>query len=319
MKDRFGRDIDYMRVSVTDRCNYRCVYCMPPEGVPQVSMAELLTYEETEQICRVAAELGITRIKITGGEPLVRRGVPALIGMLHKIPGIEQVTLTTNGALLERHLDDLLAAGLDAVNISLDTLDPARFSEITRGGDLRDVWNGLQAALGAGLPVKLNTVLYAGEDWKTMAEAAGRLHVDVRFIEMMPIGKGSGYAGASREDVLRFLTKTYGTPEPDDRRHGNGPAVYYRFPGLSGSVGLIAPIHGMFCGTCNRIRLSASGQIKPCLCYGETVDLRGSLRSGDMAGVRRKLEEAIRRKPRAHGFADEGGVTETGTMNRIGG
>ena len=230
-----------------------------------------------------------------------------------------QVTLTTNGALLEQFLPALCGNGLDAVNISLDTLDPERFAQVTRGGNLQDVLDGFRAAVQSGIPVKLNTVLYQGEDWKELAALAADLPVDVRFIEVMPIGRGGAHAGASKEEVLAFLEEKYGTPVPDARVHGNGPAVYYRLPCFQGSIGLITPIHGVFCGSCNRIRLSSTGQIKPCLCYGETIDLKESLREGSMEQVREKLREAIYRKPSAHSFQDARQVTEKRVMAAIGG
>ncbi len=319
MRDRFGRDIHYMRISVTDRCNYRCVYCMPAEGIRCVPMSEILTFEEIEAVCRQAASLGIRRLKITGGEPLVRRGMPKLIGMLKRIPGIEQVTMTTNGALLEAYLDELLENNLDAVNISLDTMDPEKFRQMTRGGNLSDVLGGLDAAVRSGIPVKLNTVLCEGEEWKTMLPLARELPVDIRFIEMMPIGKGRGYAGVSKQEVLEYLENTYGQVSLDLREHGNGPAVYYRIPGFSGCIGLITPIHGAFCGSCNRIRLSAAGQIKPCLCFEETMDVRTALRENDLLAVRHVLESAVLAKPRAHCFAEAQEVPEKKMMASIGG
>lgn len=319
MKDRFGREINYIRISVTDRCNFRCVYCMPPEGIACVPMAEILTFEEIRDFCREAAKLGISRIKLTGGEPLVRRDVPVLVGMLHEIPGIRQVTLTTNGALLEKHLDALLDHHLDAVNVSLDTADPARFSEMTRGGRLEDVLSGMEAAVRSGIPVKLNTVLYPGEEWKEMVRFAKDRPLDVRFIEMMPIGKGRDYAGVSGHEVLRYLESRYGEVRKDDRVHGNGPAEYYTVPGFSGSIGLIAPVHGTICGRCSRIRLGAAGQLKSCLCDGKTVDVKDALRSGDFESVRRIIKEVIADKPYAHRFAEAGGITEKRMMAGIGG
>ena len=205
MLDRFGREIEYIRVSVTDRCNLRCTYCMPEEGVPPVPHAEILTFDEIERFCRIAAGLGISRIKLTGGEPLVRRGLPVLIGKLKRIPGVKQVTLTTNGTLLKEQIGSLTAAGLDAVNISLDTLDEERYRQVTRGGILDHVLEGLDAALAyPGLPVKINCVpLEDGteEDLLRLAGLAEDRPVDVRFIEMMPIGYGRKFQNPGEKMV----------------------------------------------------------------------------------------------------------------------
>ncbi|MDO5146734.1 MAG: GTP 3',8-cyclase MoaA [Eubacteriales bacterium] len=327
MKDSYGRTIDYMRISITDRCNLRCRYCMP-EGIEVIPMEDLLTFEEIVEVCTQAALLGIKKLKVTGGEPLVRRGAPSLIGMLKKIPGIEDVTLTTNGVFLKKYLNELLENGLRSVNISLDTRDEKVYQSITGRDDFSMVMEGIEAAVGAGMKVKINTVLLEqcnAEEWPGMLELARKYPVDVRFIEIMPIGMGRNYRGVSNSELIKKLKEKYPSMKKDDRIHGNGPAKYYTIPGFLGSVGVISAMHGKFCDQCNRIRMSAQGEIKPCLCYGNAVDVRKVLRSYEKKDVQRKealcrvLEEAIIKKPQAHCFEKREEITENKKMVSIGG
>lgn len=326
MRDRFGRKIDYMRISVTDRCNLRCRYCMP-EGIQLLPEREILSYEELCRICKAAAELGITRFKITGGEPLVRLGCPELIGMIKRLPKVEQVTLTTNGILLDRYLDELVKNGLDAVNISLDTLDQASYKQITGFDELLRVKENIGKAAETGIRVKINSVLQwdAGEkQWTDLAVLAKDMPVDVRFIEMMPIGYGRKHGGISGSQVLRRLREAYPGLWKDASIHGNGPAVYYRIPGFLGSIGFINAVHGRFCNNCNRIRLTAKGELKPCLCYETSVDLKRVLRSEcGQEETEQEIKKAIRRavslKPQMHCFDMAEGITEKRQMVQIGG
>lgn len=322
MIDQFERTIDYMRVSITDRCNLRCRYCMP-EGVDLVSMSDVLSYEEILEVIRAAAALGITKIKITGGEPLARLGCADLIAQLKEIHSIEQVTMTTNGVLLEKHLPKLLRAGLDAVNISLDTLDAKRFREISGRDELPAVLKSIDAALAAGLRTKINVVLQKEmneDEWLSLALLAKDKALDVRFIEMMPIGLGKEFNGISNETLRGELRKQYPDIEDDSSVHGNGPAVYVRIPGWKGGVGFISAMHGRFCDRCNRVRLTAQGKLKPCLCFGETADLLPVLRGEHTeAELQQALKEAIYRKPKQHCFEDPEQITEKGRMASIGG
>ena len=326
MLDRFGRSIDYMRVSITDRCNLRCRYCMP-EGVELLPMRSILTYEEIREICAAAAELGIRKLKVTGGEPLVRLGCPDLIRTLKSVPGIEQVTLTTNGVLLGRYLPALVEAGLDAVNISLDTLDRERYAAITGRDELTSVLDSVDAALASPLRVKLNAVLQKGvndDEWLSLAGLARDRALDVRFIEMMPIGLGKQIEGMANTLLREELLRRFPELEEDTSVHGNGPAAYVRIPGWKGGVGFISAIHGRFCGECNRLRLTSQGGLKPCLCYGDVTDLMPLLR-GETAGeeraalLRSALENAIWNKPKQHCFEELESITEKGRMARIGG
>lgn len=321
MRDGFGREIDYMRISITDRCNLRCRYCMP-DGFNRLPMEEILTYEEIAAAAAEAAKLGIRKIKVTGGEPLVRKGCPDLMGMLKRVPGIRQVTLTTNGVLLSEHAGELKKNGLDAVNVSLDTLRPERFEAITGRTGLRQVFAGIDAALSLKIPVKINTVLLRGvneDEWTALAALAKDRPLDVRFIEMMPIGSGSLFEPVSQEEVKKCLETAYGGLLPDGRVRGNGPAVYFRIPGFQGSVGFINAVHGKFCGSCNRIRMTSTGDVKSCLCFDGGVSVKEALRAGDMKRVRELLEACIREKPEGHRFDSPDQVTERRNMARIGG
>lgn len=334
MKDRYNRTIDYMRISITDRCNLRCTYCMP-QDISLTSMENILTYEEIIRICTNAAELGITRFKVTGGEPLVRKGCVTLIREMKRIPGVEQVTLTTNGVLLGQYLEELIRAGIDGINISLDTLDAGRYEKITGKNELPDVLENIERAVGAGVRVKLNTVLQSGvneDEWESIALLASKNQLDVRFIEMMPIGFGKNCRGISGRELLERMKTRWPDIEEAADIHGNGPAVYYHVPGWKGSIGLINAIHGKFCASCNRIRLTSRGKLKPCLCYGDTVDLMPILRScsatqksdsfGDIESedmLRRAIAEAIAEKPAQHCFEQKDHITEESQMVSIGG
>ena len=334
MRDQFGRNIDYMRISVTDRCNLRCIYCMPEEGIPCVSHSDILTFDEIRRICGIGAELGISRIKLTGGEPLVRRGLPGLLGMLKKIPGIEQVTLTTNGILLKDNINELVSNGLDAVNISIDTLDPEYYHKITRRGGIEEVLSGLDAALSyPALKVKVNCVPLKGmpeETYVQLASLAKDRDVDVRFIEMMPIGLGKEYCGVSGQEIYNILKERFGEAERCNGKFGNGPAVYVQFSGFQGKIGFIDAVTHKFCSTCNRVRLTSEGRLKLCLQYETGIDMRSLLRNGaDDEVIRQEMRRVIYEKPACHHFADGRPDTpaslsgdeklETRDMSQIGG
>lgn len=323
MLDQYGRRINYLRISVTDRCNLRCRYCMP-EGVQDVGMKNILTFEEIWEIVKVSVSLGITHIRITGGEPLVRKGCADLILGIRKIPGVETITMTTNGVLLGNYAKQLKEAGVDGVNISLDTLDPEEFCQITGKRELPAVLAGIRAAKDAGLPVKLNAVNRKELDPVPLVRYAQNENLPLRFIEMMPVGYGKQYVGRSNEELREMLEKTFGTAEKlvdseELSRMGSGPAVYYRFSDLNVPVGFISAIHGKFCDTCNRVRLTAEGYLKLCLCYDQGVDLRHVLREEEKENLRTVMEEAIFRKPAAHCFERPAEMTETHEMVKIGG
>lgn len=334
MKDAHGRTIDYLRISLTDRCNFRCIYCMPEEGVRALSHDDILRYREIVRAVRAAADLGIKRLRLTGGEPLVRKGVEELVAELAAVPGIESIALTTNGVLLPKKAAALRAAGLSRVNISLDTLDPAQFASITRCGTLDQTLAGIDAALAAGFdPVKINavTVRSLGQDYLAFAKLSLDRPLHVRFIEYMPVGESSGADGCGwgaqdvvpSEELRRIIDERADAeglprlvPAGADRPEGWGPASYFEFPGAQGTVGFISPLSRHFCSECNRLRLTAEGKLRPCLFSDSEFDLRAALRGdgGDEA-VRAVFQEAIGAKPDEH--HDQVG-TERG-MSQIGG
>ena len=323
MLDRYGRVINYLRISVTDRCNLRCCYCMP-EGVQDVGMKNILTFEEIWEIVRTGVSLGITHIRITGGEPLVRKGCVNLIRGIREIPGVETITMTTNGVLLGNYAKQLKEAGVDGVNISLDTLDPEEFFKITGKRELQEVLAGMRAAKTAGLPVKLNAVNRKELDPIPLVRYAQEENLPIRFIEMMPVGYGKKYVGRSNEELRETLEAVCGNAEcmtnrEELSRMGSGPAVYYQFSDLKVPVGFISAIHGKFCDTCNRVRLTAEGYLKLCLCYDEGEDLRRVLREGEKENLRTIMEQTIFRKPAAHCFEHPAEMTETHEMVKIGG
>ena len=323
MLDRYGRVINYLRISVTDRCNLRCCYCMP-EGVQDVGMKNILTFEEIWEIVRTGVSLGITHIRITGGEPLVRKGCVDLIRGIREIPGVETITMTTNGVLLGNYGKQLKEAGVDGVNISLDKLDPEEFYKITGKRELQEVLAGIRAAKTAGLPVKLNAVNRKELDPIPLVRYAQEENLPLRFIEMMPVGYGKKYVGRSNEELRETLEAVCGkaecmTNQEELSRMGSGPAVYYQFSDLKVPVGFISAIHGKFCDTCNRVRLTAEGYLKLCLCYDEGEDLRRVLREGEKENLRTIMEQTIFRKPAAHCFEHPAEMTETHEMVKIGG
>lgn len=323
MLDRYGRVINYLRISVTDRCNLRCCYCMP-EGVQDVGLKNILTFEEIWEIVRTGVSLGITHIRITGGEPLVRKGCVDLIRGIREIPGVETITMTTNGVLLGNYGKQLKKAGVDGVNISLDTLDPEEFYKITGKRELQEVLAGIRAAKTAGLPVKLNAVNRKELDPIPLVRYAQEENLPLRFIEMMPVGYGKKYVGRSNEELRETLEAVCGNAEcmtnrEELSRMGSGPAVYYQFSDLKVPVGFISAIHGKFCDTCNRVRLTAEGYLKLCLCYDEGEDLRRVLHEGEKENLRTIMEQTIFRKPAAHCFEHPAEMTETHEMVKIGG
>ena len=323
MLDRYGRVINYLRISVTDRCNLRCCYCMP-EGVQDVGMKSILTFEEIWEIVRTGVSLGITHIRITGGEPLVRKGCVDLIRGIREIPGVETITMTTNGVLLGNYGKQLKEAGVDGVNISLDTLDPEEFYKITGKRELQEVLAGIRAAKTAGLPVKLNAVNRKELDPIPLVRYAQEENLPLRFIEMMPVGYGKKYVGRSNEELRETLEAVCGKAEcmtnrEELSRMGSGPAVYYQFSDLKVPVGFISAIHRKFCDTCNRVRLTAEGYLKLCLCYDEGEDLRRVLREGEKENLRTIMEQTIFRNPAAHCFEHPAEMTETHEMVKIGG
>jgi cyclic pyranopterin phosphate synthase len=323
VSDSFQRPINYLRISVTDRCNLKCVYCMPDGGVRALSHKDILRYEEILTIVKAAAELGIEKVRLTGGEPLVRAGLPDLVRMLAGVRGIDDIALTSNGVLLADQAAALKEAGLRRINISLDTLKPERFRQITRCGELADTLKGIEAAKTAGLnPVKINMVVMAGVNDDEIPDFAAKTIKDgwnVRFIELMPM---SGDATAGKlvpVSAMRRRIEKLGKLEPAQAIAGNGPAKYFRLPGATGTIGFITPVTEHFCFDCNRLRLTADGKLRPCLLSEQEIDLREPLRHGATpAELKDLIREAIASKPKQHHLA-EGSAPRDRPFSHIGG
>jgi len=320
--DSFGRSINYLRISVTDRCNLRCIYCMPPEGVPQISHSEILSYEEISTVVRAAAELGINKIRLTGGEPLVRVELPKLIKMLSRIEGIQELSLTTNGTLLKEYALALKQAGLSTVNVSLDTLKADKFRYITRLGRSKDVLEGIKAAKKASFePVKINTVVMRGINYDEILDFARMTYENgwhVRFIELMPF-KGAVEFVPSIE--LRQHISSLGKLEPCASITGNGPAIYYRLAGGKGTIGFISPLtEPSFCSRCNRMRLTPDGRLRPCLLGEDEIDLKMPLRNNaSMEELKSLILKAVASKPEHHPLIGDNFRLVNQKMSQIGG
>jgi cyclic pyranopterin phosphate synthase len=339
--DPFQRVISYLRVSVTDRCNLRCVYCMPEEGIEFQPREEILSYEEILAIVRVGASMGLRKVRLTGGEPLVRAGIADLVAMINGVPGIEDISLTTNGIALPRMAEPLARAGLRRVNISLDTLRPERFHQITRWGQYEDVMQGIAAARAAGLsPIKINVVGMRGindDEVLDFARSTYEQDWDVRFIELMPFLEEQETCIKDTSLVLGFvptevikqqIEKELGHLEPSQTKVGYGPARYFKLAGARGNIGFISPVsEKRFCESCNRMRLTADGKIRPCLLTDHEVDLKSILRpdgrssgrgGGNEEALRQAILEALRTKPDAHHLTD-GNRPRRRKMIQIGG
>lgn len=319
MKDHYGRKINYMRISITDLCNLRCVYCMPEEGIEKHHHQKNLSFEEITDLIKAGVSLGVDKIRLTGGEPLVRHGVVDLVRQIREIPGIRDLTMTTNGILLPKYANDLKKAGLNRVNISLDTFDSEKFKQITRRGHIEDVLAGIEAAKAAGMyPIKVNTVLIKGfndDEIQAFVNYTKDEDVYIRFIELMPLGESSGFAEhqyLSNDEVLKRLPRLMPLLQPDK----TGPAEYYQLPGAKGRVGLINPISKHFCNECNRIRVTTDGKIKPCLHSDDEIDLDALRNEGK--SYKEILLQAINEKPEKH-HINEQEKQLLRNMNEIGG
>ena len=322
MIDRYGRTIDYMRISVTDRCNLRCVYCVPECGVTRIPTERLLTEEELLRIMRAAAKEGIAHVKVTGGEPLLRPNLAWLVQKIREIPGIETVTLTTNGILLPDQIDGLTAAGISGINISLDTLNKERYRSLTRGGELERALAGLEAAKRQkGVTVKVNAVLYEThweEDALTLAALAEKDPVHVRFIEHMPLGTEAEERPVREEAILALLQKEYGKCESYQGKIGEGPGHYFSFSGLKGKIGFISAMSHKFCSGCNRIRLTANGDLRMCLQSKNGTGLRERLRNRATDEELVELfQKSVEQKPAGHQMSER--KIEAEGMCQIGG
>lgn len=325
LKDPFHRRINYLRVSVTDRCNLRCFYCMPPEGIEPLAHGQILSYEEILRVVRVAVSLGITKVRLTGGEPLVRRGIIGLVASIASLPGVQDLSLTTNGTKLGEMAAGLREAGLKRVNISLDTLKPELFEKITGRSELPAVLAGIEAARKVGLsPLKVNTVAMRGvNDGEILAFAdlAAEKRIEVRFIEHMPSRRDawSGASLVSAAEILETVASRYPLAETGGRDENSGPGRMYLLPG-GGKIGVISPMSDHFCGSCNRLRLTSDGRLRSCLFSDDELDLKARLRDGsDDAQIEALLRAAVRKKPEGHGLVEGNGDHCGMDMSRIGG
>ncbi len=325
LTDSHRRRLNYLRVSVTDRCNLRCLYCVPEEDFPRLGHEDILTYEEILRIVEVGAGLGITKVRVTGGEPLVRKDIASFLGRLARMDGIEDVSLTTNGVRLSEYLPAIRSAGIRRLNISLDTLRPERFRDITGVDGFERVWRSVLEARDMGFsPIKLNAVAMRGVNDDEL-EAIAALTLDhpfhVRFIEYMPIGaarfRTDPYIST---DEIRRRVEAVGRLDPIARSPGDGPASRFRIPGARGEIGFISPISHHFCGECNRLRLTASGGLRACLLSDRETDLKALLRGGGTDGDLRKTFEAVAlEKPERHALSDRCRIRPATQMSAIGG
>ena len=319
MKDRLGREIDYIRISITDRCNLRCVYCMPECGVPSVSHDMILRFDEIVRLVKIFCSLGIKNVKITGGEPLVRKGAVGLIKDIKAIDGIEKVSLTTNGILLSENLNALAEAGIEGINISLDTLDRQKYMKITGFDGLNTVLKVIDECRAfPEIRIKINAVTlddYNRDEICTLADFAADMGVTLRFIEMMPIGLGTGFGGYNQDEIMTVLEEAYGPAKTINEEVGSGPAQYYGFEGFKGRIGFISPMSHKFCGSCNRIRLTSEGLLRPCLGSDVGIDLRKPMREGASdEELKALIYDGIMNKPAGHCFE----ATDS-LMSKIGG
>jgi GTP 3',8-cyclase len=325
LEDRFSRRMTYLRLSVTDRCDMRCLYCMPEEGEPHEVRGEILTFEEIHRLVRILGRLGITHVRVTGGEPLSRRDVPVLIGMLSTLDALRDLSLTTNASRLAPTAQELKTSGLNRINISIDSLDPDKFIRMTRGGRLSDVLAGIDRALEVGLtPVKLNTVVMRGmndDELPDLVEFARTLRVEHRFLEVMPLGSvgGDNRAGFVPAAEIRRLIEKRHPLEALPFRTGS-TAQEFRIAGTETRIGIISPVSERFCSTCNRLRLSARGRLQLCLAYEDGVDLKKPLRAGwSDDAISDLILTTVRRKPAGNHFAEDPEPVYQIAMSGIGG
>ena len=318
MHDSYGRKINYLRISLTDRCNLRCKYCMPECGIDKFAHDDMLSLEEIYLITKAFVELGVDKVRFTGGEPLARLGVVDLISRVSKLEGLKDISMTTNAILLEKYAEDLKAAGLNRVNVSLDTLDRDKYKEITRGGNIDRFWAGIKEAKRVGLtPIKINTVLIGGFNDSEIIDLVNLTRdeeIDLRFIELMPIGEAASWAKEKfvSNDLILDKVKQLVSVE---RKDPSSPATYFKLPGAKGRVGIINPISCKFCSNCNRVRLTSQGMLKLCLHSNKEIDMKKALREGK--DLKDLIAKSILKKEESHHLED--GEYIDRNMNQIGG
>lgn len=323
MQDQFGRKIEYMRISLTNNCNLRCSYCMPEKKIADI---HFFPEEQVLRCVESAVSLDITHFRLTGGEPLCYPGIEKLVCKIKQIKEVASVHLTTNGVLLKEKAEQLKQAGIDSINVSLDTLDKEEYRILT-GGKLLNVLEGIKKAAELKIPIKINAVLREQTDVCALAAFAEQNHVTLRFIEMMPIGFGKILPVDPKSKVLETLQRRYGRYErimqrkaDSQEEYGHGPAVYYQFSDLNISIGLIQAIHGKFCDRCNRVRITSEAKLKPCLASAKVIDLRPVLEDTENPDKLAELmRQAVFRKPKSHHFEEQNPEKSSESMNQIGG
>lgn len=324
MQDQFGREIEYMRISLTNNCNLRCSYCMPEKKIADI---HFFPEEQVLRCVESAVSLDITHFRLTGGEPLCYPGIEKLVCKIKQIKEVASVHLTTNGVLLKEKAEQLKQAGIDSINVSLDTPDEKEYQVLTGGGKLSNVLEGIKKAAELKIPIKINAVLREQTDVCALAAFAEQNHVTLRFIEMMPIGFGKILPVKPKSKVLETLQERYGRYErimqrkaDSQEEYGHGPAVYYQFSDLNISIGLIQAIHGKFCDRCNRVRITSEAKLKPCLASAKVIDLRPALEDTENPDKLAELmRQAVFRKPKSHHFEEQNPEKSSETMNQIGG
>ena len=321
LTDGLGRELTYLRISLTDKCNLRCKYCVPSCGVERMPHDEILTLEEVLKLTDIFTKLGVTKVRFTGGEPLVRKNVISLIQNVSKLTNSPKICITTNGVLLSDYIDYLYYSSVHDINISLDTLDPLTYASITGQDAIAQVFDSIRECLNLGVNLKINAVPLKGineEDIPALAALSRDYDMSVRFIELMPVGCASSYTGISNDEVRRKLDEVYGEGVEDGE--GNGPATYVSYNGFRGKIGLISPMSHSFCSSCNRLRLTCDGKLKLCLASPLSLDLKSLLRSGASdEDISHAIKEAVLNKPAHHEFNSEGFVSQAGNMIGIGG
>ncbi len=320
LRDSYKRKINYLRFAITDRCNLRCIYCIPYHGIEWKRHEEILSYEEIERLAKIALGMGISRIRLTGGEPLLRRDLPSLIASLNSLPGIEDLSLTTNGILLKDYIDELWEAGLRRINISLDSLNPEVYKRITRGGSLSQAWKGVMAAIEKGFnPVKVNVVLLKGskENLESFTKLTLKLPIHIRFIELMDFLPNRDNLFLSGQEAKELILRGSSLEDVDSPK-GSGPAHYFKLKGAQGTIGFIFPYTEHFCASCNRLRITADGHLRLCLFSDDEIDLKTPMRRGATdEEIEKIIREAIAGKPKNRWKAHRGKKGKK--MSEIGG
>lgn len=322
MKDKYGRTVDYIRISLTDKCNLRCIYCMPSDGNSFFEKEENLNNDEIYKIVKESAKLGIRKVRLTGGEPLVRKDINELIEKIYSIDGIEEIALTTNGMLLEERLEFLHSHGVKSLNISLDTLNEEKFKYITRGGDIHKVFRSIEKGLELGIKIKINTVVIEDINKNEIIDLINFTKdrdISLRFIELMPIGEGKKFKGVSNEEIMKIIEDNNLETVILERNKKDGPAKYIKIKDYKGKIGFISAMSNCFCEDCNRIRITTDGMLKKCLNWKSDINLKKVIREGKEEKLLETIKNGIYNKPKMYLFNKQDANEENRNMNEIGG